>query len=199
MLSDPSRSILTPFSRVCNRVCISVVWNAPWCSISWSSIPTNHLCEYSVNLWRHMSALSYRSFWIESLSFLSKPSTTPGGFCCDFIVYWPGYKEGRCGQISGSHGVYREEAYAPYSRKGDVPHIKKWVTSIASEDSGELKIVDFGCPHPHYLVSLLLRRTWPLYNRSNQIEIFDFLWSFSGPKTKSRVRASAASSLGCKQ
>lgn len=165
MLSDPSRSILAPFSRVCNRVCISVVWkgtpiliNAPWCSILWSSIPTNHLCEYSVNLWWHMSALSYSSFWIEALSFLSRPSTTLGGICSDFIFYWPGYKEGRCGQISGFHSVYREEAYAPCSRKGDMPHIKeKWVTSIASEDSEELKIVDFGCPHPHYLVSLLLR------------------------------------------
>lgn len=57
---------------------------------------------------------------------------------------------GRCGQIPGSHVVYREEACASYSRKDDVPHIK---------EKCELKIEDFGCPHPHYLVSLLLSRT----------------------------------------
>lgn len=184
MPSDPSRSILAPFSRVLDRVFISVIWkntpilllmNVPWCSIPWSSIPRNHLCEYSPNFWWHVSALSCSSLWLDSLSFLSRSSTTPGGFYCDFIVYWPSCKGGRCGQIPGSHGVYREEAHASYSRKGDVPHIKeKWVISIASEDSGELKTVDFGCPHPHYLVSLLLSRTWPSYNRSNQIEILIF-------------------------
>lgn len=69
-------------------------------------------------------------------------------------------KRGGVGQILGSHVVYREEAYASYSRKGDAPYIKEmWVTFVASEDSGELKIEDFGCPCPHYLVSLLLSRT----------------------------------------